>query len=312
MELPINKTLATEIILLGFTQNWKINFALFPFILVIYIVTIVGNGFMVCVIIISPHLHTPMYVLLCNLSIIDICYSTRTVPRFLVDLLSSSKRIPLAECVLQSYVGMYLGQTEPLLFALMAFDRYVAICRPLRYVIIMRWSVCYRLIALVYLTSFTGTALPIILVRLVVCNPNEINHFTCEAQGGLKLSCYPISEVEFVTMLLTSSIIITPFILILLSYTAIISSILKLHSSGRSKAFSTCTSHVIVVSMFYGSAMVIFFTPLTQYTSDQEKYASVVNLILMPMINPLIYSLKNKEVTKVFVLKKERIQSSFF
>ncbi|XP_069830405.1 olfactory receptor-like protein OLF1 [Dendropsophus ebraccatus] len=306
MDLPINKTLAYDVVLLGFSQNFQINLVLFLLFSIIYLVTVFGNGFMVCVVIICPHLHTPMYFFLSNLAVIDLLISTRTVPKLLMDLLSSSKSISLWGCCFQFYTASFLGETEYLLLALMAYDRYVAICKPLHYLLTMRWSVCYRLLAIILVIGFITTLIPSVLVPVKLCNPNQINHFVCGLRPVLKLSCDSVQELEILITLFAFITILLPFIFILVSYIAIISSILKLHSTGRSKAFSTCSSHVMVVVLLYGTALVIFLSSSSNYTSNQEKYTSVVTLIVIPMLNPLIYSLKNKDVTKIFATGKER------
>lgn len=307
MDLPYNRTLATEVILLGFSKNFRINLVLFFFFFIIYLITIVGNGFMVYTVIVSPHLHTPMYFFLCNLSLIDIFYSSRTVPKLLMDLLSSNRRISLIACGVQVYAGLFLGGTECLLLALMAYDRYAAICRPLYYPLLMRWSICYRLIAFVWVSSFMATVFPSLLMPMRACNPNQINHFVCEVLAVVKLSCDSTHESEVTVFFLTFIVLLFPFLFILLSYIVIISSVLKIHS-GRTKAFSTCSSHITVVVLLYGTALVMYFGPSSNYTSNQDKYVSVFNTIIIPMVNPLIYSLKNKEVTKIFVMKKERVR----
>ncbi|KAG8571888.1 hypothetical protein GDO81_011935 [Engystomops pustulosus] len=308
MDLPVNRTLATEVILLGFSRNFRINLLLFFIFSVIYLVTIIGNGLMVCIIVSSPHLHTPMYFFLCNLSLIDIFYSTRTVPKLLLDLLSSSRRISLLACGVQVYAGLFLGGTECLLLAVMAYDRYVAVCRPLYYLIVMRWNICYQLIAFVWVGSFLTTVVPSLVMPMRVCNPNQLNHFVCETLAVVKLSCDSTRESEIVVVFLTFIVILFPFLFILLSYIVIISSVLMIQSARRSKAFSTCSSHLTVVTLLYGTAMVMYFGPPSKYVSNKDKYVSVFNTVIIPMINPLIYSLKNKEVTKVFVMKKERFK----
>ncbi|XP_069830397.1 olfactory receptor 2K2-like [Dendropsophus ebraccatus] len=306
MDLPMNKTLINEVVLLGFTQNFKINVVLFLLFSSIYLVTIVGNSFMVCVIIIFAHLHTPMYFFLCNLSLIDIFHSSRSVPKLLVDLLSSSRIISLTACRLQVYAALFLGQTGSLLLALMAYDRYVAVCRPLRYLIIMRWSICYRLTAFICVISFIATLVPSVFLPVKFCNPNQINHFACEILPLLKLSCDSVLKIEIGIKILTIITFFVPFIFILVSYIVIISSILKLHSTGRSKAFSTCSSHITVVALLYGTLLVMLLVP-SKYTADQGKYTSILTSILSPMLNPLIYSLKNKDVTKIFETKKRNL-----
>ncbi|XP_056418953.1 LOW QUALITY PROTEIN: olfactory receptor 2A12-like [Hyla sarda] len=303
MDLAYNRTLVTEVILLGFSNNSKINLALFFFFLAIYLVTIFGNGFMMCVIIVSAHLHIPMYFFLCNLAFIDFFYSSSTVPKLLVDLLFPVEEHKLV-CGIQVFVGLFLGNTESLLLVVMAYDRYVAICRPLYYPVLMRWSVCYRLIAIVWVCSFMTTVVPSLLMPMRACNPNRINHIACEVLAVIKLSCDSTHQNEVVILSLSFFSLLVPFVFIILSYIFIISSVLKIRSAGRSKAFSTCSSHLTVVILFYGTAMIMYFGPGSHYASNEAKYISVFYGIMIPMLNPLIYSLKNKEVTKILLVKK--------
>ncbi|KAG8538893.1 hypothetical protein GDO81_021823 [Engystomops pustulosus] len=305
MDLPINRTLATEVILLGFSKNSKINLALFFYFLVIYLVTLFGNGFMVFVIIFSSHLHTPMYFFLCNLAFIDFFYSSTTVPKLLVDLWSSSGRTSIIVCGIQVHVGLFLGGTECLLLALMAYDRYAAICKPLYYPVLMRWSMCHRLVALVWVCSFMNSALPSLLMPMRICNPNQLNHFVCEVLVVIKMSCDSTAKNDLVILFLSLFSLFFPFVFILVSYACILQSVLKIQSVGRSKAFSTCSSHVIVVTMFYGTALIMYCGPSSKYSPNFGKYISVFYAIIIPMLNPLIYSLKNKEVTKIFLAKNK-------
>ncbi|KAM3931051.1 olfactory receptor 2A12-like [Leptodactylus fuscus] len=272
-------TLATEVILLGFSKNFKINLALFFLFLAIYLVTLFDNGFMVFAIILSSHLHTPMYFFLCNLAFLDFFYSSSTVLKLLVDLWSSSGRTSLTACGIQVYVGLFLGNTESLLLVLMAYDRYVAICRPLYYPVHMRWSVCHRLIAVVWIYSFMTTVVPSLLMPMRACNPNQINHFACEVLAVIKLSCDSTHSNDVVILFLSFFSLLLPFVFIILSYSFIISSVLKIQSAGRSKAFSTCSSHLTVVVLFYGTAMVMYLGPSSHYLPNQAKYTSVFYVV---------------------------------
>lgn len=298
----INRTLPTELILVGFTDDPKINSGLFVLFLAIYLITIVGNAFMICLIIISPHLHAPMYFFLCNLAFIDFFYSTNTVPRMLVDLLSTRRIITLLGCGTQLYVGLLLGNTESALLVVMAYDRYNAICKPLYYPVLMRWSICYGLITFMWIYSFVITVVPGLLQPMRICY-SVINHFTCEVLAIIKLSCDNTEKNELVIFSLSFCSLLLPFSCILVSYVCIISSIGKIHSVGKSKAFSTCTSHVTVVCLFYGTAMIMYFGPSSHYSSNQGKYVSIFYGVIIPMLNPLIYSLKNQEVKKVLQLR---------
>ncbi|CAJ0962811.1 unnamed protein product [Ranitomeya imitator] len=188
-------------------------------------------------------------------------------------VLLTGGKTSITACGIQVFVGLYLGSTESMLLVLMAYDRYVAICRPLYYPVLMRWSVCYRLIVLVWIFSFMTTMVPSLLMPMKACNPNQINHIACEVLAVIKLSCDSTHDSELI------------------------------QSAGRSKAFSTCSSHLTVVVMYYGTAMAMYFRPASHNASNQAKYVSVFYGIMIPMLNPLIYSLKNKEVTKMFFIK---------
>ncbi|XP_018425356.1 PREDICTED: olfactory receptor 2A12-like [Nanorana parkeri] len=309
MEMNNNRTLATEVVLLGFSKNPKINAALFLLFSVVYLTTIIGNGLMICIILISPHLHIPMYFFLCNLSFIDFFYSSTAMPKLLVDLVSRDRTISIAGCGIQVYISVFLGDTECFILALMAYDRYVAICRPLYYPILMRWSACVWLASFVWILSFLISVVPSLLMPMRVCNPNQINHFMCEVIAVIKLSCDNIYVNQLVIFSISFFTLLLPFTLIVCSYVCIISSVLKIHSVERSKTFSTCTSHITVVGLFYGTAMVMYFGPSSQYSTDQEKFISVFYVLVIPMLNPLIYSLKNEKVKKAFLLDKSLSRS---
>lgn len=292
-------TVFTEVILLGFSKNPKVNRGLFVVFFVIYLVTFFGNGLMICMVLLIPQLHIPMYYFLCILSILDLCYSTTVLPKLLVDLLSSHKAISLGGCGIQLYVILLVEGFECLLLATMAYDRYVAICQPLHYPILMRWSMCYKLTALIFVASFLMCTLPSLTSPISVCH-NQINHFMCELLAILKLSCGNIFSNELMIFSISFISLLLPLVLILISYICILASVLKMQSSGRSKAYSTCSSHLAVVGLYFGTAMLMYFGPSSQYSTDQEKYSSIFYVIISPMLNPLIYSLNNREVKGIF------------
>ncbi|KAG9467684.1 hypothetical protein GDO78_014485, partial [Eleutherodactylus coqui] len=295
----MNRTLATEFIFLGFSNNLRVNICLFLLFLGIYLVTVNGNVLIMILILRTHNLHTPMYFFLCVLSFLDLCVSTSVVPRLLADLLSTHRLISHGACVIQFYTIILMAGTEFLLLALMAYDRYIAICRPLHYPVLMRWSMCYRLTALLWIISFMVFVLPSLLKPVDLCYPNHINHFMCEALAIVQLACDDIYVTKIV-MLLTSLIaILFPFMFIIVSYACIISSVLRIHSTKRSKAFSTCTSHITVVILFYGTAMFVYFSPLSQSLANQGKYFALFYNVICPSLNPLIYSLNNKDVKEV-------------
>ncbi|KAG9466384.1 hypothetical protein GDO78_016713 [Eleutherodactylus coqui] len=291
----MNRTLATEFILLGFSKDFRVNIFLFLLFLVIYIVTVIGNVLIISLIITAPNLHTPMYFFLFVLSLVDLCMSTSVVPRLLADLLSTLRLISLGACTIQFYSLLLMSGTESFLLVLMAYDRYIAICRPLHYRILMRWSICYRLTALLWIISFLVVILPCLLMPIDLCYPNDINHYMCETLAVMQLACDKIYFNEL-SMFLSSFIsLFLPFLFVIVSYACIISSVLRIHSTERSKAFSTCTSHITVVVLFYGTAIIMYFGPSFQYSTNQGKYFSL-SYIICPLLNPLIYSLNNKEV----------------
>ncbi|XP_063775261.1 olfactory receptor 2G3-like [Pseudophryne corroboree] len=294
-----NETIFYDVILLGFSNDPVVNAALFVLFGIIYIVTVAGNGLILFMIFVNPQLHTPMYFFLCMLSILDMCYSTTAVPKLLADLFSSHRTISSAGCSIQIYVILLVEGCECLLLALMAYDRYVAICQPLYYSVLMRWSVCYKLVALIFIGSFMMCALPSFFMQVTFCG-NQVNHFMCEMLAILKLACTDISSNELVIFSISFLSLLLPLVIILVSYGCIMASVLKIRNAGRSKAFSTCTSHLAVVALYFGTAMLMYFGPSSQYSTNQEKYSSICYVILSPMLNPMIYCLNNREVKDTF------------
>ncbi|KAM3931058.1 olfactory receptor 2D3-like [Leptodactylus fuscus] len=295
-----NKTLATEVILLGFSDDIKTNMLLFPVFFLIYVFCVFGNCLIICIILLNPPLHTPMYFFLVNLSFVDLCYSSSAIPKLLVDLLSTRRTISVIGCLIQFKVFLLIGATECQLLAVMAYDRYVAICRPLHYHVLMRWRVCCYLAAYVWIFSFINVTIPSLAMPFTVCYPNKINHFMCEVLSVLKLSCDDTSAQELVIFSVGFVVLLLPFVLILVSYCCIIYSVLKIPSAGRAKAFSTCTSHLAVVAMFFGTGLVTYLTPSSE-SLYQNKYGFVFCAIISPMIHPLIYSLNNRDVKKILM-----------
>ncbi|XP_056418946.1 olfactory receptor-like protein OLF3 [Hyla sarda] len=295
-----NQTIITEVILQGFSTDLKINIALFLLFLTIYLITIIGNFLIICTVLMNARLHLPMYFFLCNLSFIDFCYSSTAVPRLLSDLFTLHRTISNRACGIQLYIILFMGGTECQLLVLMAYDRFVAICWPLHYPVMMRWSVCYRLTAFVWIFSFMIYIFPSLVMPISLCNRNQINHFMCELVAVIKLSCGDIYLNELVIFCISFISLLLPFLFILISYICIISSVLKVRTAGKYKAFSTCTSHIIVVVLYFGTGMITYFGPSSLYASNQEKYISVFYVAVCPMLNPLIYSLNNREVRKSF------------
>ncbi|XP_053316513.1 olfactory receptor 2B2-like [Spea bombifrons] len=298
-----NRTVIKEFILIGLSQDRRTQILLFVLFLFMYLLTILGNIVLICAVIANSRMHTPMYYFLCQLSFLDLFYSTNTVPKLLLDLISTTRgRISYIGCITQMNISLFLGQTECILLAVMAYDRYVAICFPLRYMVIMSWRICKNISIIVWLGSFACSILSTVSSLRPICKGNQINHFVCEVIAFMKLVCGDTSFDEAKIIFISFFTLLVPFGFILVSYTCIIASILKIHSvDGRTKAFSTCGSHLTVVLIFYGTSMSMYLGP-KKHLSTNNKYISVFYGIVTPMLNPLIYSLRNHEV-KVAVRK---------
>ncbi|KAM9098918.1 olfactory receptor 13C2-like [Sarcophilus harrisii] len=302
--MEINETTVTEFFLKGLSGYPKLEIIFFVLILIMYVVILLGNGILIVISILDPHLHIPMYFFLSNLSFLDICYTSTSIPPTLMNFLSQRKTISFSGCVVQMFLGLAMGTTECVLLAMMAFDRYVAICNPLRYSIIMNKIVYVQMAAGSWVAgSVNSLVQTIFVVQLPFCGNNVINHFSCEILAVMKLACADISGNEFIMLIATTVFALTSLLLIVVSYILIISNILKIHSAeGRSKAFSTCSAHLTVVIIFYGTILFMYMKPKSKISPNSEKMQATDKLISMfygvmtPMINPLIYSLRNKDV----------------
>uniref|UniRef100_A0A8C5MT11 Olfactory receptor n=1 Tax=Leptobrachium leishanense TaxID=445787 RepID=A0A8C5MT11_9ANUR len=294
-----NQTSVTEFTLTSISTDVWTQILLFVLFLLLYILTIFfGNIILTCIIITSPHLHTPMYYFLCNLSFVDLFYSTSNVPKMLWDMISTGGgRISHTGCLLQMLSSLFFGQTECILLAVMAYDRYIAICFPLRYMVIMSWTKCNIITITVWTGSFLNIAVPVIIKPFTFCKKSYIDHYFCEVIVVLKLVC----ENRFYEDIVSISTIFStflPFALILLSYICIIRAVLKIHSAaGRYKTFSTCASHLTVVVMFYGTVLIMYFR-VTKNPSEKIKFISLLYMVVTPMLNPMIYSLRNNDVKR--------------
>ncbi|KAM8935021.1 olfactory receptor 11H6-like [Lycaon pictus] len=288
----------TEFILLSFPCSREVQVLLFLLFFVSYILTLMGNGAVVCAVKLDPRLHTPMYLLLANFSFLEICYINTTVPNMLQNFLSETKTISFTACFFQFYFFFSMGTTETFLLPLMAFDRYLAICQPLHYPIIMNNRLCMNLVALCWVTAFLCYPIPIYFItQLPFCGPNAIDHFVCDPGPLLALSCIPAPGIELSCSLLSSLIIFITFFFILGSYTLVLRAVLRVPSAaGRRKAFSTCGSHLVVVSLFYGALMVMYISPTSGNPSGIQKIVTLFYSSVTPLINPLIYSLRNKDM----------------
>ncbi|XP_052505062.1 putative olfactory receptor 2B3 [Budorcas taxicolor] len=297
-----NESSPKEFVLLGFSDKPWLQKPLFMLLLISYTTTIFGNVSIMMVCILDPKLHTPMYFFLTNLSILDLCYTTSTVPHMLTNISHNKKTISYAGCVAQLIIFLALGATECLLLAVMSFDRYVAICRPLHYVVIMNSWFCLRMIAFSWFTGFSNSVLQSSLtLNMPRCGRQEVDHFFCEVPALLKLSCADTKPIVAELFFFSVLILLIPVTLILISYGFIAQAVLRIKSAeGRRKAFGTCGSHMVVVSLFFGTGIYMYLQPPSSTSKDWGKIVSLFYGIFTPMLNPLIYSLRNKDMKEAF------------
>ncbi|KAM6158274.1 olfactory receptor 5J3-like [Rhynchocyon petersi] len=293
-----NFTVVTEFILLGLTERSELKVVLFMLFLLIYIISLVGNLGMLFLIYITPKLHTPMYYFLSCLSFVDACYSSVFAPKMLLNFFVEQETISFTACIVQYFLFVSLLTTEGFLLAAMAYDRYVAIANPLLYTVAMSKIVCVVLLIGSWVGGIINSLTHTIgLVRLSFCGPNVISHFFCDIPPLLKLSCSDTSMNELLLLIFSAVIAMITFLTVIISYLFIVVAILRIRSAaGRQKAFSTCASHLTAVTLFYGSISFSYIQPSSQYSLEQEKVASVFYTLVIPMLNPLIYSLRNKDV----------------
>ncbi|XP_017503174.2 olfactory receptor 5W2-like [Manis javanica] len=303
-----NCSSVTEFIFLGITNNSGMKGALFTIFLVAYIINILANLGMIILIRMDSRLHTPMYFFLSHLSVSDLCYSTAIGPKMLVDIFAKNKSIPIVGCALQFLIFCIFEDAECLLLAAMAFDRYKAISNPLLYTVNMSSTVCSLLTAGIYMVGFTDALIyTTFIFRLCFCGSNVINHFFCDAPPLLLLSCSDTQVNELMLFIVFGLIELSSISAVLISYCYIILSVLKIHSAeGRLKAFSTCTSHLTAVAIFQGTMLFMYFRPSSAYSLDQDKMTSLFYTLVIPMLNPLIYSLRNKDVKEALKKLKTR------
>uniref|UniRef100_A0A7N4PH89 Olfactory receptor n=1 Tax=Sarcophilus harrisii TaxID=9305 RepID=A0A7N4PH89_SARHA len=296
--ISTNQTAIVEFVLLGFSTLRQLNLALFTTFLAAYVFTVTGNMLIVLLVLLDHHLHIPMYFFLVNLSFLEIGYTSNIVPKMLESLLAGQRVISVAGCLTQFYFFGSLAATECLLLAAMAYDRYLAICRPLHYAVLMNAQVCLGLAAGSWVGCFLLTAFSIVLLsRLTFCGRNEIDHFFCDFAPLVRLSCTDTSLTETLAFATSSAVTLVPFLLIIASYSCILATILRIPSNaGRHKAFSTCSSHFTVVTMFYGTLIATYLAPSAHSSQFLRKVLSLLYTILTPMFNPIIYSLRNRDI----------------
>ncbi|XP_011845315.1 PREDICTED: olfactory receptor 2A1/2A42-like [Mandrillus leucophaeus] len=293
-----NQTMVTEFLLLGFLLDPRIQMLLFELFSLFYVFTLLGNGTILGLISLDSRLHTPIYFFLSHLAVVNITYACNTVPQMLVNLLHPAKPISFAGCMMQTFLFLSFGHSQCLLLVVMSYDRYVAIYHPLQYTVIMTWRVCITLA----ITSWTcGSLLALVhvvlILRLPFCGPHEINHFFCEILSVLRLACADTGLNQVVIFAACVFILVGPLCLVLVSYSCILVAILRIQSGeGRRKAFSTCSSHLCVVGLFFGSAIVMYMAPKSRHPEELQKVLFLFYSFFNPMLNPLIYSLRNIEV----------------
>ncbi|KAK9397164.1 olfactory receptor [Crotalus adamanteus] len=294
---PQNQSITTFLIL-GFPNTRKVEIALFFVFLTMYLLTVTGNIIIIITVNTDNHLQTPMYFFLGNLSLLDIGYTSSTVPILLSILLRNVHTISLVGCISQSYFFFFLGSAECFLLAVMAYDRYIAICYPLRYPTIMNRRICVIFVIICWISGcLSPLVAALMLIKLPFCGPKVINHFFCDIPPLLKLACIDTSQIQQIVFLLSAMVILSTFLCTIISYIYIGITILKIPSShGRHKAFSTCASHLTVVSLYYGTVIFMYVSPTTRSSFDLNKVIAVIYSVVTPMLNPMIYTLRNQDM----------------
>ncbi|XP_069086108.1 olfactory receptor 8U9-like [Pleurodeles waltl] len=305
-----NWTQVTEFILLGLTDDPVLQIPLFIFFLVVYIISMVGNIGIMVLIKVTSRLHTPMYFFLSNLALVDVFYSSVTTPKMLINFVSERNIISFAGCVTQMFIFFSLGSTEVFLLTVMAYDRYIAVCNPLLYSAIMSNNACIYFMIFIYaIAVINAMTNAIFTFTLPFCKSNQVTHFHCDVPPLLKISCSDTTLNEKVLLGTAGGLILISLLIILISYAFIVSAILKIKSSdGRWKAFSTCVSHFVCVTLYFGTLVFMYAQPTSNHTMTKDRVATVFYAVIMPVLNPLIYSLRNKDVkealTKLMMINR--------
>ncbi|XP_036998627.2 olfactory receptor 5AC1-like [Artibeus jamaicensis] len=296
--MEVNKTQVTAFVLTGLTDLPELQVPLFLVFLVIYLTTMAGNLGLIFLIWKDPHLHTPMYLLLGSLAFADACSSSSVTPKMLINFLSKNHMISLVECITQFYIFASSANTECFLLAVMAYDRYVALCNPLLYPVVMSNIYCFQLLGVSYIIGFLHPMMHVgLLFRLTFCKSNVIHYFYCEILQLFKISCTDPGVNMLLIFIFSVLVQFFTFMTIIVSYAHVFFVILKMKfEKGRSKAFSTCSAHLLSVSLFYGTLFLMYVRPGSDLIENQDKMYSVFYTIIIPLLNPFIYSLRNKEV----------------
>nr|XP_033793495.1 olfactory receptor 1G1-like [Geotrypetes seraphini] len=295
---PQNWTNVKEFFLLGFSDLPEHQVPLFLLFLFLYIINLLGNSTMITLVATDHHLHTPMYFFISNLAFVDMCFSSAIIPQLLTNIFSENKAISYNACMAQLSFFITFAGIEGTLLAVMAYDRYVAICNPLHYPMLMNWRTCLYLLGVCWLSGTLNSLLHTILMcRLSFCSASKLHHFFCDIPPLLKLSCTDTFLNELMIFTEGTLIDMVPFLFIIISYIRIIRTVLKVSSGSRgSKAFSTCSSHIATVTLYFGSIFFMYFRPSSSYSLEYDRVASVMYTAVTPMLNSFIYSLRNKDV----------------
>ncbi|XP_027703368.1 olfactory receptor 8D1-like [Vombatus ursinus] len=295
-----NYSTEIEFVLVGLTNQPELQFPFFFLFLCIYVITVVGNVGMMLIIVASPPLHTPMYYFLSTLSFVDFCYSSTITPKMLVNFLGKNNTIPYFKCMAQLFFFVVFVVAEGYLLTVMAYYRYVAICNPLLYNVIMSYQVSSLMVAAAFTLGFFSALIHTgFMMKLSFCKSHIISHYFCDVLPLLNLSCSSTQINELLLHVIAGFNTLVPTLAVLISYVFILASILRIRSTeGRSKAFGTCSTHLMAVVLFYGSITFMYFKPPSSKSMEQEKVSSVFYTTVIPMLNPLIYSLRNKDVKK--------------
>ncbi|XP_049740507.1 olfactory receptor 2G3-like [Elephas maximus indicus] len=293
-----NESWGGDFILVGFSDQPQLEKILFVVVLISYLLTLIGNTAIILVSRLDPMLHMPMYYFLTILSFVDICFSTSIVPQLLWNLHEPTKTITPVGCTIQLYLSLALGSTECVLLAVMAYDRYAAVCRPLHYATIMHPRLCQSLAGVAWLSGVGNSLIQgTITLRLPLCGNRRIYHFICEVPAMIKLACVDIHANEVQLFMASLVLLLLPLILILVSYGYIAQAVMRIRSAKAwHKALGTCGSHLLVVSLFYGTATAVYIQPNSSYAHNQGKFITLLYTVVIPTLNPLIYSLRNKDV----------------
>ncbi|XP_015349651.1 putative olfactory receptor 2W6 [Marmota marmota marmota] len=293
-----NASSSDGFILVGFSDRPRLELGLFVVVLAFYLLTLLGNMAIILLSALDARLHTPMYFFLANLSFLDVCFTTGSIPQMLYNLGGPDKTISYVGCAVQLYFVLALGGVECVLLAVMAYDRYVAVCKPLHYAVIMHPRLCGQLASAAWLSGFSNSLImapqTLLLPR---CGHRRVDHFLCEMPALIGMACVDTTTLEALAFALAIFIILTPLLLILTSYGYIARAVLRIRSVvGRRKALNTCSSHLAVVWLFYGTIIYMYLQPANAYSQDQGKFLTLFYTIITPSVNPLIYTLRNKDV----------------